>query len=175
MIGVSYLRLIHLMANKEFLRKQKQFTRIKIYLSFFQSHCYYGKAKKVLEEPNNIVLSHSASIKYFGAQNPVGKILLLNDSVALKVSGVYQDLPHNTHLSFDLVISNKGHEKSWDNALFGLAHCYIKLNQTKPFGDFESRINSNKLKYWANVFQASPGMDLNMFVQPLDEVAFSNN
>jgi putative ABC transport system permease protein len=75
---------------------------------FFTIPLLYGEAEHVLREHNFVVLSETVAKKYFGNRNPVGELLKLNNTVTLEVSGVYKDLPHNTHFDFDLVISNTG-------------------------------------------------------------------
>ena len=49
-----------------------------------------------LNEMNAILLSESVSKTYFGNDNPIGKVLRVDDKVDVKVTGVYKDLPYNT-------------------------------------------------------------------------------
>ena len=65
--------------------------------SFFSIPLIYGQPDRVLNEAGFVVLSHSTAVKYFGEKDPTGELLRLNDIFTLKVSGVYADLPHNTH------------------------------------------------------------------------------
>jgi putative ABC transport system permease protein len=53
------------------------------------------------------VLSQSTARKYFGEIDPSGKLIRLNDSTTLSVTGVYQDLPHYSHLDFEMVFSKR--------------------------------------------------------------------
>ncbi len=69
-----------------------------------------GNRDEVLRGPNKIVLSKSAAARYFpGISNPVGEMLRLKDGntwdATLQVTGVMQDLPANTHIEADVVIS----------------------------------------------------------------------
>ena len=79
--------------------------------TFFSIPLIYGQPEHVLNEVDYVVLSQSTAIKYFGERDPRGELLKLNDTTTLKVTGVYEDLPHCTHLDFDLVISNVGTTK----------------------------------------------------------------
>jgi len=68
-----------------------------------------GDAKTALAEPLSTVISESYAKKYFGNTDPIGKMLRLqdddfNDELA-KVTGVFKDLPSNTHLKFDVLYS----------------------------------------------------------------------
>lgn len=49
-----------------------------------------------LKEPYSIILSSSVANAYFGNENPIDKVLKLDNKVDLKVTAVYEDLPYNT-------------------------------------------------------------------------------
>ncbi|HVW72677.1 MAG TPA: ABC transporter permease [Rhizomicrobium sp.] len=79
-----------------------------------------GEPATVLKRPDAIVVSGSLAHKLFGDANPVGRTLAVNkpncsaftiscsnDAVVLRVSGVMADLPHNTHVRADALISQK--------------------------------------------------------------------
>ena len=133
-----------------------------------------GSPAAVLEKPNAVVLSQSKAKSYFGNTDPVGRYLVLNDSsTLLLVTGVFEDLPVNTHLYFDLVISNVGVRKNWYGVNGGpFATCYVKVGPTVSIAKFEEAINRNKEKYLAVDLQDHLGYRMNFFVQPLTEIAF---
>lgn len=142
--------------------------------SFFSIPLLYGQPGKVLKEANNVVLSQSTAIRYFGDIDPTGELLKLNDTITLKVSGVYQDLPHYSHLDFDLVFSNAGLQNKWSTAMgFGTVS-YVKL-QIPSFHDFESKLNQRTSHYYAETLRSFPMAKVDLFVQPLPEIPFSRN
>lgn len=49
-----------------------------------------------LKEMNTILLAESVAKTYFGSENPLGKVMRMDNQVDVKVTGVYEDLPHNT-------------------------------------------------------------------------------
>ncbi|NOQ24709.1 MAG: FtsX-like permease family protein [Bacteroidales bacterium] len=72
--------------------------------TFFQMFTFpllHGEAEDVLKEPYSIVLSEEFAKKYFGAENPIGKTLEINNNYNFKVTGVLAELPENTQLGFD--------------------------------------------------------------------------
>jgi hypothetical protein len=75
------------------------------FFEFFTLPLTLGQPGQVLNRADAIVLSESAAYKYFGAQNPIGKTLILNDDKSFTVTGVFKDLGANTHLGFDLLFS----------------------------------------------------------------------
>lgn len=69
-----------------------------------------------LQEPNQLIITASKAEKYFGDQNPIGETLNLGGILDLKIIGVIEDLPNNTHLKFDMLASFKTYETFGNNA-----------------------------------------------------------
>lgn len=68
-----------------------------------------GNAASALKEPFTAVISETYAKLYFPKEDPMGKTLLLQDddfnNELVKVTGVFEDLPENTHLKFDVLFS----------------------------------------------------------------------
>lgn len=64
-----------------------------------------GHPLNALEEPYLIVLSQEIAEKYFGHENPIGKILRFQKAFDLRVTGVVKDVPKNSHMQFYFIIS----------------------------------------------------------------------
>lgn len=63
-----------------------------------------GDAGTSLKDPKSIVMTHSMALKYFGEESGLGKIVQIN-RVDYKVTGILKDIPENSHLQFDFLIS----------------------------------------------------------------------
>jgi len=63
-----------------------------------------GDPETVFNVINSLVLSESMAEKYFGSEDPIGKVLRLENQFDLIVKGVMADLPSNSHLQFDFVM-----------------------------------------------------------------------
>ncbi|MCF6402096.1 ABC transporter permease [Chitinophaga filiformis] len=75
-----------------------------------------GSAKQVLTEPFTAVLTESKAKKYFGSADPLGKTFQIDGGKAtIRVTGVMKDVPENSHLPFDMVLSMATVEKMGDN------------------------------------------------------------
>jgi len=70
---------------------------------FFSIRLINGNPDKVFEEPMSIVLSETNAKKYFGDENPIGKVLTVNDRHQLKVTGVMEDYTNNSHRKFGML------------------------------------------------------------------------
>lgn len=64
-----------------------------------------GNPSKALVGPQSVVLSEEMAIKYFGTKDAIGKTLLANNRTSFIVTGVMEDIPKNSHLDFDILIS----------------------------------------------------------------------
>jgi putative ABC transport system permease protein len=108
--------------------------------NFFTFDWLQGSAATALTEPLSIVLTQSLARRYFDDEPAVGKVLLMgtDKQLPLKVTGVIADLPHNTHLVGDALVSmatirlleGAGFQESWGNNNF---RTYLKV---KPGVDF---------------------------------------
>ena len=64
-----------------------------------------GNPKTVLTNPNSLVITQEAAHKYFGDEDPMGKVLRWNNTRDLEVTGIIKKVPYNSHLQFDFMAS----------------------------------------------------------------------
>ncbi len=67
-----------------------------------------GDSKTALAEPNTIVLTQSTAEKYFGKEEPIGKTITYKNygtEVEMKITGVIEDTPTNSHFQYDMLAS----------------------------------------------------------------------
>ena len=85
-----------------------------------------GDPDSVLNLPNTAVLTQSTAREYFNGEDPLHKQIALHDSL-YTVTGVMEDVPLNSHLQFDLLISFKTHEQTVDTRKRSLDYAvYLK-------------------------------------------------
>ena len=88
-------------------------------LSFFEERIYFaspevldvftipvlrGNTETMLAEPGKIVLTEASARKYFGDENPVGKVLLVDGEFEVEVAGVVGAMPENSHFHYDFMV-----------------------------------------------------------------------
>ncbi|HEX5553301.1 MAG TPA: ABC transporter permease, partial [Chitinophagaceae bacterium] len=82
-----------------------------------------GNPKTALTQPHSIVLSRQMALKYFNSTDVVGKTLLLDNTTTVKITGVIEDMPAESHLHFHFIRSMSGLAESrsdfWLNNNFG--------------------------------------------------------
>ncbi len=78
------------------------------FLNIFDFSLVKGSRSKALEKPNSIVLTEAAAKMYFGNTDPIGKTLVnygRNDTTRVVVTGVLENIPQNSQLQFDALVS----------------------------------------------------------------------
>ncbi len=86
-------------------RENKLYYTNDAFLSMFSYKTLAGNAAGALKDVNTAVITASIARKYFGSEDPVGKILSMNKRDNFKVTAVVADPPPNTHLKFDILLS----------------------------------------------------------------------
>src|SRR4030042_5327861 len=78
-----------------------------------------GKADSSLLAINHAVITEETARKYFGDENPIGKMITLDGANDFEVAGIVKSLPGNSHLKFDILVSYENlikSSRSWDNS-----------------------------------------------------------
>ncbi len=76
------------------------------FLKVFSFQMFKGDPSSALAEPFTVILTESAAIKYFGEEDPMGKQLRIGAGNFV-VTGLLRDVPQNSHITFDVVVSLK--------------------------------------------------------------------
>jgi putative ABC transport system permease protein len=99
--------------DNEHIEKEGQYAD-QSYLDIFSFHFIHGDKSGALIDPLSIILSSKVARTLFQDDNPVGKTIVLQKKHNLKVTGVYEDLPKNSHLRPDFIISFSTLETMWN-------------------------------------------------------------
>lgn len=107
--------------NQKFAEKSLQYADPN-FLQMFNYPLLQGDKNSVLSRPDGAVITEAAAVKYFGKGNAIGKVLHVDNSITgnnYVVTGVLKNLPHNSHLQFEVLLPidyyNKDNGNVWDN------------------------------------------------------------
>jgi putative ABC transport system permease protein len=64
-----------------------------------------GNPQSALAEPLSLIISEKLAAKYFGRDEPLGKTIRLNGRYDVELIGVVEDIPDNSHIQFDFLLS----------------------------------------------------------------------
>jgi putative ABC transport system permease protein len=101
-----------------------------------------------LKEVNSVLLSSSLAIKLFGKENPINKIVKIDNTFSVKVTGVYEDLPDNSEfrdlsfiVPFDFYLScytwAQKKYNDWNNICINI---YTQLNPNADINEVSAKI-----------------------------------
>jgi putative ABC transport system permease protein len=91
--------------------KDQRIALDKVYFSgqsFFNIFSYKlisGDPKTALQDPFNAVITETVAKKLFGSDNPIGKLVSFGYDTPVKITGVIEDFPVNTHFKADILLS----------------------------------------------------------------------
>ena len=104
------------------------------FIEILQLPMIYGDRSTALIEPNSIVITKEKADKYFPGENPVGKILFLNDDQenARMITGVIENLPSSTYLDFKFLMTLSGVEFWTGEQTSWCCNNYSTFIKTRP-------------------------------------------
>jgi putative ABC transport system permease protein len=128
---------------------------------------------KGLKDPHSIMLSTSTAKALFGDENPVDKMIRIDNEMDVKVTGVYQDLPANIGefkdiqfiSTWDLLMANNKwmdeNKDKWDNSSFLM---YVQLQPNTTFEGVSAMIKNAKQD---NVSDEEKKFNYQVFLNPM--------
>jgi putative ABC transport system permease protein len=142
-----------------------------------------GVDSLVLRDPFTMVVSASFAKKYFGDEDPIGRTLRCNGKDDYSITGVFQDLPDNSHLKFDALFSFEslfkilGKEET--NELLSNwgwvgTYTYIELNSKSDARDLHAKLPAFvEKKMGATLREWNEGMTF--VLQPINSIHLYSN
>jgi len=134
-----------------------------------------GDPKTALATADSLVITEAMAEKYFGFENPIGKILKVEDKVDLKITGVMQNVPLNSHFTFNMLASwellkedsNYAHwEKQWIEHKF---YTYLLLRSEQDAVQLEHKFPALIQKHMGQILETLGGR-IEYFLQPLTDI-----
>lgn len=117
------------------------------FFSMFSFPLLYGDPKTALQDPHSVVLSEDLAVRYFGKTDVVGKTLQLKyekDFEPFVVSGVVRNLPANSSIKTDMLVSMKFQEAGQEGELFWMnfyLNTFVTLKQGTNLQKTEAAMN----------------------------------
>ncbi|MHA4842518.1 ABC transporter permease [Flavitalea antarctica] len=132
----------------------------KPFLQMFSFPLVKGDRNHALDDVNNIVITEGLAARLFGKEEPMNKMILIDNKDPYKVSGVLKTLPSNTNFDFEYLVSlEKGenyYANSWDNAYY----TFVQLHSNTAGDAFNNKIRNALMRY-------SPASETEIFLHPI--------
>lgn len=143
------------------------------FFSFFSFRLIKGNPATLLNDPLSIVMTESTAKKYFGKEDPMGKIIDFNKKMKLKVTGIVADIPANSHLEFDMAVPiSNWKDTPWMNQWPGNGlFTYLQLNPAVKPDQLEKKFPGFMEKYLGKFYRES-GFKMDLIMKPLHGIYF---
>lgn len=141
-----------------------------------------GDPKTALSQPNTVVITEAVAHRYFGDDDPMGKVLTLKgEPVTYTVTGIIDPMPTNAHFHFDFLVSLAGlpdaDSPSWMTSNY---YTYLVLPEGYDYKRLEAKLPPVVVSQMGPQIQQAFGMsmaqfrrkgnDVGLFLQPLTAI-----
>lgn len=155
-------------------------------LSVFTFPLLAGNPRTCLVNPNSVVITQAIANKYFGGKPPLGMTLQFGEGTHkknVKVTGVFEDIPSNSHIDFDFMLSMSTFprvERSRDSWIWTTFVTFGLLNENASLESaanhipniLETRLNRFLIDYRGETYQEfiASGKEWNLYFQPFSDI-----
>lgn len=158
--------------NQQFFENEMLFTDAGVF-QMFTLPLLKGDPETALKTAYSIVISREIAHKYFGQDEALGQVLMINDTDAYTVTGVMEDLPRNTHLRYNMLCSmetlyaqNPQAMAAWTPFNY---YTYVLLRDGVTPQAVEAKLPALVEHHMAQLMQ-NMGSRLSLFLQPLTSI-----
>jgi putative ABC transport system permease protein len=135
------------------------------FFSVFDFEFVKGSSEKPFSGVHSMLLTESTARRYFGDENPIGKIIRtnINNQTDFEVTGVLKDIPLNSHFNFQVLIpfeSRSNQDTDWTRHIF---YTYVRLKPGHDPAAFESKVKETVRR------QRPDNLDT-YYIQPIKDI-----
>ena len=168
--------------------KEKKFPEKGMYfadpafLEVFDVEMVAGDPESALDAPHSIVLTEEMAQKYFGEEDPLGKILIGDNWLNFDITGIMKKHPPTTHMDYDFLVNfetlNKAIEPVNKQLLYGdlsrnwqnfRIYTYLLLETNANPGTVEAKMRT-LLEERLGRLMRTAGVELNPYLQKLTDI-----
>lgn len=135
------------------------------FLDIFTFPLAKGDASRALDEPHSLLMTGEMAAKYFGDEDPLGKVIEVDGQYQFTVTGVLEDLPENSSLRFDLLIPFRALADLWNSPEYPYQwtnwnlYTYIQLVGGASYKDVQAKIHNR-------INESDPEAQATLFLAP---------
>lgn len=117
------------------------------FLEMFEFQLLQGRADQVMDDPRSVIITQSTAKALFGDEDPINKVVKVDNEHELKVTGLLKDIPENSSFKFDFLMTWKFHEQAspwvrenttnWGNYSFQV---FVELDDPKNQAAMEDHV-----------------------------------
>jgi putative ABC transport system permease protein len=155
--------VFHVKKGTENIREGVVFADASLF-NVFTLPMLFGNKEKALSEPNTVVISETAALRYFNKVDVVGQVINIDNDQSLKITGVIKDMPKRSHFTTDFFesMASKGDSRSnnWIGVNF---NTYLLFRKGADARKLEAQFPQLIRKYAGSDIQRAAGMNVDAF------------
>lgn len=161
-------------ADKKLISDSKGYYADEDFFSVFDFNMLAGVPANCLKEPNAIVITQNLAEKLFGSIDVLGRTIQMKNegsATELLITGVVEQIPLNSHLNFNFIISGTTLTGFWKNAFSATQdgsmpfYTYFKTTEALSTAEVQKKADG--------IFKPAFEKEAAFRVQPLEEVYFN--
>ncbi len=145
-----------------------------------------GNLKTVFRQANTLAMTRSTAQKYFGDQDPIGKLLQLGttsgENQTYEITAVLEDTPDNSYIEFDILLSMKSFpiEKFYWSWVWTQLETYVRLSPTADIEQVRAKLSRIPEKHTGETLRLAfnttwqeyikSGKKWELFLQPMTSI-----
>lgn len=154
-------------------------------INYFEENVYYadstvfdvfdyqftaGDQETALDKPNAVVLNETVARKIFKGENPIGQTLKTDGDRTLEVTGVFEDMPDNSHIMVDVMISAQTVVPAGVGNWGGFnIYTYVVLQRNVTPEDFQPKLDEILVRHVDVIFERM-GIKVQYEMLPLEDI-----
>ena len=147
------------------------------FFDIFRFPLVSGDHNAALTQPNTALITQKIATKYFGAEDPIGRIIRYDNHTNFRITGVLRDIPGNTDRTGEIYLSydNLKDKDSWvasDSSWGSVSsrmNFFVRLKPNSTAAIAEKQLPAFVKKYYGNEDATATRLHL----QPLSDVHFN--
>ena len=132
--------------HKNYIHRQELFAVDNSVFEIFDFGLEEGDEQTALSDPKTVVLTRENALKYFGSGDAVGKSLTFEwegEPVDFKVTGILKEMPENSHIHFDALISiTSSPEEEFAGWRSNYLYTYVLVAENTSISDLEEKLKT---------------------------------
>lgn len=137
-----------------------------------------GDPQTVLKTAYSVVITEDMAKKYFGEEDPIGKVLKINNQYDFTVTGIVNNVPKNSHFAFDMLCSFETYaqenKRDMQNWLSINNYTYILLQEGHDYKQLEQKFPEMIDKNAGQILKYVKG-EMAVSLQPLTSIHLHSN
>ena len=166
--------------DKRFFERGFVFTDSTVF-DVFTYPFVQGNPETALEAPFTVVLTETMAEKYFGSENPIGKVLRLDNTFDFEVTGVLENIPQQAHLEITFLASMSslrtpiyGGEGFLNQTVGPALYTYLLVQPGTPAATINNRFPGFIDQHIGGTL-TTIGIEMNPYVQRLTDIHLHSN